>query len=162
VRQEPDPSAASCRVNFFIRPEGNRILTARLSVLNTGRHTRNPWEVTFQFPGGEQVIGSQGASFTQDGIDVRLSSGAALPPGKAVTIGITGAGATRDRPPQAPPTRFALNGMACETRHWGGDDLPAVTGVTDKPSDFDATHEPPRPPGPPPDRGPRPSGPPPG
>ena len=167
VRDDQVSAGPACRINFFIRPDGNRIFTARLSVLNTGKRAQNPWQVSFQFPGGEHVNSSEGATFTQEGIDVRLSSGAALPPGKAVTVGMTGTGGERPGPPGGPPTGFTLNGATCDTRHWGGRDLPAITGVTDRPSDFDATHEPPRPgrpPGPPPGDGPGdgPSGPPPG
>jgi serine/threonine-protein kinase len=166
VRDDRVSAQPACRVNFFIRPDGNRIFTARLSILNTGKHAQNPWQVAFQFPDGEQISHSDGATFTQEGTTIRLSSGEALPPGKAVTVGLTGTAGGRPR--QGPPSEFSLNGATCETRHWGGRDLPAVTGVTDRPSDFDATHEPPRPPGPPGGRdgpggpGDGPSGPPPG
>jgi serine/threonine-protein kinase len=149
----------ACRVNFYFRPEGNRTFAARLTVVNTGRMSANPWAVTFSFPNGQVLNDSEGATLSQDGTDIRLNDRAELPPGKAVTVGLTGV--EGDRP--GPPIGFMLNGTSCATRLAGDEYFPQPSGVTEPPTNLDDTYGPPgRPPGPPPDGGPGgPGGPPP-
>jgi hypothetical protein len=136
-----------CRVNFFIRPEANRMFRARVTVVNTGKTTLQPWTVAFTFPGSEQVSASDGADYAQNGTEVRLTGDELLPPGRAITAGMSGDAGVRP----GPPTSFALNGIACDTRLAADGYLPPVTPVTAPPTDLDATHGPPmRPPGGPP------------
>jgi eukaryotic-like serine/threonine-protein kinase len=142
TRHEGGTSAATCRVNYVVRPEGNRIFSARVMIVNTGRTVREPWTVGFGYPNGERVNATEGAGFTQEGADVRLTSEAALPPGKSVTVGLTGLAGQRP----GPPAGFTLNGATCDTRVFGNSVLPPVTGVTDPP-DPDATYGQPIPPG---------------
>jgi eukaryotic-like serine/threonine-protein kinase len=141
-RPDGSPSPAACRINFFIRPEGNRIWNARLTVVNTGDVPARPWHVAFTWPTGEKVTSSHGARFEQSGVEVRVIGDQPLPAGKAVTAGLVGEAG----PQPGPPSDFALNGTGCDTRMSGDGYLPPLTGVTDPPADFDSPRPPLMPP----------------
>ena len=141
---QPWVSPGPCRVDFFIRPEGAGVITARLTVVNQGHRTRVPWRVSFVFPGGQRIRSSEGARPAQKGNQVTLTGNRALPSGKAVTAGLTAGGGRR-----IPPQNFTLNGTLClhqvvERQPFDGV-LPPVTGVTDPPPEpVDPGRPPPR------------------
>jgi hypothetical protein len=146
----------TCRVNFYIHPNGDGVFDARLTVVNTGGVSHKPASMVFVF-GTQHIIRADGVALAQEsgagGYKITLS-GFELPAGKAITLGLVGQ--TGAAP--GPPSGFSLNGVTCANVRLLGDPLPPTTGVAAPPADLDAPHSPPAPPPgfPPPPRDPPP------
>jgi eukaryotic-like serine/threonine-protein kinase len=137
-RPNADASTNGCRVNFYLRPAPNVTFDARVTVVNTGTVTLKPWTVDVVFPGTDHVESATNAEFSQTGNKLHLydAHGAALPPGKAITLALSGT------PGSAPRgvSGASANGIACRLRFIGDGTLPPMTGITNPPADLDAPH----------------------
>lgn len=130
-RQRTAVPPPGCLVTFYIKPDGGPgNFSGRVTVVNSGTVTRQPWLVTFTFPGGQQLIEGDGRNqISQEGNDVRITGTEALTPGKSLTTGFFGG----EGHPGTPPNNFALNGVTCRYALQGGGDLPPTSGVTSPP-----------------------------
>jgi cellulase/cellobiase CelA1 len=87
---------------------------AQVVLTNTGTTAINPWQLTWTFPGDQQIATLWNATFTQSGEQVTATAesyNANIAPGSSVTVGFTGS----DKTSNASPTAFAVNGTACAT-----------------------------------------------
>jgi serine/threonine-protein kinase len=103
-------ATTSCGVTFIIRPLGNGVFTAEISLVNNGPRSVAHWSLRFVFQGYERIVAARGASWAQDGTTATLTGGGRLASGAAVSIAIDGTGGSREF---GPPSRFALNGSTC-------------------------------------------------
>ncbi|MEV4516854.1 serine/threonine-protein kinase [Dactylosporangium sp. NPDC049525] len=152
---------AGCSVDYFSRPEPaegvDRGFASRIVIANTGNRPAEPWLLQFLLPGGQEITQIAGgiATWSRTGGGVEMTGAYALPPDKALTVGMNGAGGVMPM-----PTDFTVNGVACDTR-WGegrrGAVLPPMTDLVNPPDDKDrpkSSTPPDFPEGPPPGGGP--------
>ncbi|MFB9407529.1 serine/threonine-protein kinase [Dactylosporangium matsuzakiense] len=133
----------ACNVDFYIHPQAlpgiDKAFEARATVANIGNRTLDPWYLSFLFRGGQQVDRVEGAGWEQAVGGLKITGPAALPPGKAVTIGVYGhGGVTSNGRPPLPPSDFVLNDTSCDVRFQmlGPDDqLPGISEIIDAPPD---------------------------
>lgn len=111
INQTTPPVA--CHVVYTRQSEWQGGFTAALSITNTGQVADNGWTLTYTFGGDQQATNVWGASVTQSGRQVKLTSlawDASIAPGATLTtVGMYGTWATSD----SGPTGFALNGVPC-------------------------------------------------
>ncbi|MDG6109223.1 protein kinase [Dactylosporangium aurantiacum] len=133
---EPRPA---CSIDYYSRPEPadgvDRGFAARIVIANSGNRPADPWRLHFLLPGGQEITQITGglATWERVGGGVRMTGAYALPPGKALTVGMNGA-----RGVQPLPTDFTVNDVACDTR-WAdlrrGATLPPMTDLVNPPKD---------------------------
>ncbi|MGX7673880.1 cellulose binding domain-containing protein [Plantactinospora sp. DSM 117369] len=106
------PPAPSCTVAYTKSDWGNNF-NADLTITNTSGPALSTWQLTFSFPGTQQINSSWPGSFTQTGQNVTLNAG---------TPGFLGVGASVQTffnanysGTNADPTAFRLNGQLCTT-----------------------------------------------
>jgi hypothetical protein len=106
-------SSGSCHVGYTKSSEWQGGFVASVSIANTGTASISGWKLTFTFGGDQQITGAWDAGYSQSGETVTLtstSSDAAIAAGATLSgIGFIGTWHASD----APPTSFALNGVAC-------------------------------------------------
>ncbi|MET7424415.1 serine/threonine-protein kinase [Dactylosporangium sp. NPDC005555] len=127
----------ACGIDYYSRPEPvdgvDRGFAARIVVANTGNRPVNPWTLRFLLPGGQDVVQVNGglANWERAGGGVRMTGAYAIPPGKAVTVGLNGANGVMPM-----PTSFSVNDVACDVR-WAelrrGTSLPPITDLVPAP-----------------------------
>ncbi|WP_327005249.1 protein kinase [Dactylosporangium sp. NBC_01737] len=150
---KPWAPRAGCNVDFYIHPEmnaaGDRPFSARITIANSGNRPTDPWKLHFLLPGGQDVSQIDGsiATWERAGGGVRMTGAYALPPGKALTVGMKGNGGN-----PAPPSNFTVNDVDCDTRisqRPPGSALPPMTDLVPAPKDKDRPSKDERPPPPP-------------
>ncbi len=159
---------AGCSIDYYSRPERidnvERGFISRIVIANTGNRPADPWRLHFLLPGGQEVIQIAGgiATWERVGGGVEMTGAYALPPGKALIVGMTGGQGVMPM-----PTNFTVNDVACDTR-WSegrhGSVVPPMTDLINPPKDENRPKEtvaPDVPEGPPPGGGPPGGGPPP-
>lgn len=111
INQTTPPAA--CHVVYTRQSEWQGGFTAAISITNTGQAADNGWTLTYTFGGDQQVTNAWGASLTQSGQHVMLTSlpwDASIPAGATLTtVGVYGTWTTSD----SAPGGFALNGVPC-------------------------------------------------
>jgi endoglucanase len=110
-------AAPACRVAYAapgVRPDG---FVAFVTVTNTGRATLGGWDLTWAWPGGQEVRGALGARADQRGAFVTASGVGAnrsLRPGHSATFAVLGSNPAGFA--NAAPEQFWVNGSGCTTR----------------------------------------------
>ena len=94
-------------------PHGDRPFSASITIANYRQPADHPWKLHFLLPGGQDVSQIDGsiATWERVGGGVRMTGAYALPPGKALTVGMNGDGGN-----PAPPSNFTVNDVECDTR----------------------------------------------
>ncbi|MEV0566074.1 serine/threonine-protein kinase [Dactylosporangium sp. NPDC050588] len=129
----------ACSVDYASRPEPaenvDKGFAARITIANSGNRATNPWRLSFLLPGGQEITQISGglANWERVGGGVRVNGAYAIPPGKALTIGMSGAGGVMPM-----PTNFTVNDVACDPRYADlrrGASLPPIRDLVPAPED---------------------------
>jgi hypothetical protein len=110
----PTPTAtsgATCKVTYSVNqwPGG---FTGSLTITNTGTTALSSWNLTFTFPGTQQVTQGWNAVFSQTGANVTVTNASwngSLPAGASVSPGFNASWSGSN----PSPTSFSLNGSKC-------------------------------------------------
>jgi Glycosyl hydrolase family 48/Cellulose binding domain len=106
-------AAPGCSVTYTKTWDNGSGFGAAVAITNTGDPITNGWNLTFTFPGSQQITQLWPVAFTQTGANVTISSNAdwnkAIGTGQTFTPGFNGnyTGVNAD------PTSFTLNGTVC-------------------------------------------------
>jgi len=114
VTPTPTPtqtSGATCKVTYAANQwQGG--FTANLTITNTGTTAINGWNLTFTFPGSQQVTQGWNGVYTQQGANVTIANAnynGSIPVGATANPGFNGSWTTSN----PSPTSFSLNGTKC-------------------------------------------------
>jgi hypothetical protein len=111
----PAPSGpVSCAVTYTVVSSWQGSFEAEVTITNTGQNNITPWELTWTFPGDQQITSMWNAIYVQSGEKVttaNVSYDPEISVNSAIGIGLDGTYTNSD----APPTSFTLNGTACST-----------------------------------------------
>ncbi len=104
-------SSATCKVSYSVNqwPGG---FTGGLTVTNTGTTALSSWNLTFTFPGTQQITQGWNGIFSQQGENVTVTNATwngSLPAGASVNPGFNGSWSGSN----PSPTSFSLNGSKC-------------------------------------------------
>jgi Glycosyl hydrolase family 48/Cellulose binding domain len=110
----PTPTAtsgATCKVTYSVNqwPGG---FTGGLTITNTGTTALSSWNLTFTFPGSQQVTQGWNGVFSQQGANVTVTNASwngSLPAGTSVNPGFNASWSGSN----PSPTSFSLNGSKC-------------------------------------------------
>jgi len=105
--------ATSCHVVYSVTTQWNVGFGTAIAIQNTGTVALNSWNLTWTWPGSQQITQSWNASYTQTGANAKLTNMSYNPtiaPGATLTgVGFNGS-YTGSNPT---PTAFYLNGTLC-------------------------------------------------
>lgn len=104
----------SCTVTYAVLSSWPGSFKAEITIANTGQNNITPWELTWAFPGDQQVTKMQNAIYIQSGQNVtaaNVSYDAEISVNSAIGIVVDGTYTGSD----ASPASFTLNGTACTT-----------------------------------------------
>ncbi|MFV2144417.1 cellulose binding domain-containing protein [Isoptericola sp. G70] len=107
-----DPGEASCAADYAVVGQWQGGFQGAVTLTNTGDETLAPWELSWDFTGGETVAQSWGGDLTQTGAHVTVTGPAwqtDLAPGRSVSVGFIGAG------DPAEVTGLSAHGAPCTT-----------------------------------------------
>lgn len=110
-----------CRVRYEMRRDARGSFATAVTVTNATTVALPDWQLEFTFPGDQRVVRVRGARWQQTA-DAVLLSGAALPAGQGVTIGLDGS----YRRSNQLPTAFQLNDGPCTPELVAVASVPAV------------------------------------
>jgi hypothetical protein len=104
-------SGGACKVTYAVNqwPGG---FTANLTITNTGTTALSSWNLTFTFPGSQQVTQGWSATYAQQGANVTVTNASyngSIPVGGSVNPGFNGSWSGSN----PSPTSFSLNGSKC-------------------------------------------------
>ncbi|MFI7601944.1 serine/threonine-protein kinase [Actinoplanes sp. NPDC049681] len=102
--------ASRCTVRYTVRTAPGGRLANAVAVVNTGRTALADWRLTFALPSGQRLVRAWDDRWHQQGGKAQVR-GARLAPGATAT---TGFDAAYDKGAATFPTRFEVNGVACE------------------------------------------------
>jgi serine/threonine protein kinase len=106
------PVVDRCSVTYTVASQWSGGFVVNMTVTNTGSATFKNWSLTFSFAGDQHITNAWDSSFSQSGAQVTIINAAfnnVLAPGSSATPGFQGTWTSSD----APPTAFALSGVAC-------------------------------------------------
>lgn len=105
--------AGGCHVTYANQSEWAGGFTASISITNNGSSAISSWTVTYKYGGDQKVTSAWGATASQSGNTVTLTSvsyDSAIAAGGTLTgVGMQGTWTSSD----AAPSSFTLNGVAC-------------------------------------------------
>jgi len=105
--------AGGCHVTYANQSEWAGGFTASISITNNGSSAISSWTVTYKYGGDQKVTSAWGATASQSGNTVTLTSlsydGAIAAGGTLTGVGMQGTWTSSD----AAPSSFTLNGVAC-------------------------------------------------
>jgi endoglucanase len=105
--------AGGCHVAYAVQSEWAGGFTAAVSITNNGTSAINGWTLTYRYGGDQKVTSAWGATASQSGATVTLTSvsyDASIAAGATLTgVGMQGTWSASD----AAPSGFTLNGVAC-------------------------------------------------
>jgi hypothetical protein len=109
----PAPTGfASCAVTYDLLSGAYGSFKALITIANTGQGNITPWELTWTFPGDQQITGMQNAVYSQSGQNVaaaNVSYDAEISVNSAIGFTVSGTYTDSD----AAPASFQLNGNTC-------------------------------------------------
>ncbi|CUW31689.1 cellulase family glycosylhydrolase [Streptomyces reticuli] len=111
VFSDGGPAAGNCEVGYRLSDWGNWF-NADVTIRNTGPTAVKGWQLTFSFPGGQQLHQTWNAKAVQQGSEVRAVNESwteTIPAGGTVSFGFNGSSTGTNGVPAA----FALNGGTC-------------------------------------------------
>ncbi|WP_229715713.1 serine/threonine-protein kinase [Mangrovihabitans endophyticus] len=115
VKEPPPPSvvpdSGKCVVSYAVMSDARGRFNASVTVANRNTTAIKDWRLWFLMQGDQVMKSTSGAKLTQDGKEVRLTSGGTLQPQKALTFRVSG----RYERNNAAPMAFELNGNTCRT-----------------------------------------------
>ncbi|MEV4640008.1 serine/threonine-protein kinase [Actinoplanes sp. NPDC049548] len=104
------PAQPRCAVRYTVRGTTGGRLANAVAVVNTGRTAFADWRLTFALPSGQRLVRAWDDRWRQQGGKAQVR-GAVLAPGATAT---TGFDAAYDKDAATFPSRFEVNGVACE------------------------------------------------
>jgi cellulase/cellobiase CelA1 len=111
----PAPSGpVSCSVTYTVLSSWSGSFEAEINIANTGPDNITPWELTWNFPGDQQITSMQNAIYVQSGENettANVSYDAEISVNSAIGIFFSGTYTNSD----ASPASFSLNGTPCTT-----------------------------------------------
>ncbi len=108
---DPPGDGASCEVSYRVANEWGNGFQSEVTITNTGDSTISGWELTWSFPGSQQIAQAWNAEVTQTGADVTARDAGwngTIAPGGTASFGFIGSTA-----PGTAPSEFTLNGEPC-------------------------------------------------
>ncbi len=108
----PTPTlSGACQVHYSTN-QWSGGFTATLTITNTGTTALNAWNLTFTFPGSQQVTQGWDGVFSQQRANVTITNtsyNGSLPAGSSINPGFNGSWSGSN----PSPTAFSLNGAPC-------------------------------------------------
>ncbi|QSB15213.1 glycoside hydrolase family 6 protein [Natronosporangium hydrolyticum] len=116
----PAQAQTNCTVDYNTAWDGGGGFGADITINNLGSAI-NGWNLTFNFPGDQQVTNGWTAVWSQSGSEVTASNeswNASIPADGSISIGFNGSYGSSNEA----PTTFFLNGVECTGQPGNGDD----------------------------------------
>jgi len=107
-------AALSCHVGYSVTTQWNVGFQVAITIKNTGKTTINGWQLTWTFPGNQQITEAWNANYSQSGANATLTN-ASWNPTIAAGATLSGMGFNGSYSGSNPaPTAFYVNGTRCQ------------------------------------------------